>query len=1236
MAPLPPLTEKIASGAESGLEFERLMHQLLLTHGQKNDFLYQPRSGAGGDGGIDGLAPKGGVPGLERPVIFQYKWLWGEIFKGSNAQQIQESFRRAAATVIQGKMAGQRAYWVLVTPLDLTPKERTWVEAFRSSELEVLPWGWTEIENLLRQCPALLARYYPHEARTLLPGYDGGDFRELAGKYRQRIALQYRRLRTLGLPPETLREKDARAEIQLRDVFVPLELLEEGRDAGEPLSRPLAEVVRAMDPVVVLGDPGTGKSTLLTFLALLYSGEAALDGVEPPPSHHLPLLVPLRDLVRCRRQQPDLTVLDYLAQRAKTDHELPQTHPAFFEQALRMGEAILLLDGLDEVGRASSRRQTAHLAASLHAEYPDCPLWVTSRIYGYSGDARLSGEVFRHHRVVRLGDEQVNDFIHRWYQVQQPHNPRERQDLEESLRGAVHRTPSVRRLAENPLLLTLMAFIHQGLRRLPQDRGELYEKCVEMLLKTWQEARQGEGEAGSPHPFDKLQLDLNRQKDYLAHLAFHLQENSPSAEDDVRGLIEYEAALRCLSARHLEKARRRNPDLSAAQARSEMKDFLDYISDRTGLLIDRGGGQISFLHLSFQEYLAAWIFTCTGRPAEAGFFLRHLGDPAWEEVLLLRLYIVLRTAGGGTERTFDGIIQAMLRRLSWWDLTGVTAQRRQRAATGWLTLARVLRDNLDLQPGDQCKVLGRALNLWLRDPKFEGTWFSALEDICLLGSQAAPALRELLEASWSQGKPARAIPSLYLQERLFGFPPDAAERLRQHPWLEALLPDLVVLADRPGMAGFLGERATVVHWLRTLDALDDPQRYLASVARATAAPGAASRPLAMADLALRWSRICTDLASRQKFGARIPEDMQALRGRPGQLTITAPHHSVALPASALSDPGARIALAPAALRESTLSAPRLAAATSDAAEGSVEATLRSILGQGFAGLSRQWIEPYSQAVDDPADQAPILQSAEATGRYFGRYFGRDFWRYFGRDFWRDFGRDFWRDFGSPFWQELGIEPNTPEGEKRLAQRLQSEGGFLTLLEDDAFWAAASLASKGSIDTQAHPSQVGSELRNPLALPLLLLDLFRASAWNHGMALGRYLNSGFPRGKFWWTVVDRWLDRNPIDVYPVAFAWKNLAAQRAANGGRLTGPDGALCIAHAAYAALMTGIHCDGPVWQKLLEERDREDPLIEISYHLHEICHFRDAQTHDQELARLVKAASAQDRELLRLAGFRG
>src|SRR5206468_10943956 len=44
---------------------------------------------------------------------------------------------------------------------------------------------------------------------------------------------------------------------------------------------------------------------------------------------------------------------------------------------------------------------------------------------------------------------------------------------------------ALRRLAENPLLLTMLLVVKHGAGRLPPDRVTLYERAVEVLLDTW-------------------------------------------------------------------------------------------------------------------------------------------------------------------------------------------------------------------------------------------------------------------------------------------------------------------------------------------------------------------------------------------------------------------------------------------------------------------------------------------------------------------------------------------------------------------------------------------------------------------------------------------------------------------------------------------------------------------------------------------------------------------------------
>jgi predicted NACHT family NTPase len=48
--------------------------------------------------------------------------------------------------------------------------------------------------------------------------------------------------------------------------------------------------------------------------------------------------------------------------------------------------------------------------------------------------------------------------------------------------GASPPRPQESRLADTPLLVTIIAIVHYNQRRLPEQRAELYDKCVEVLL----------------------------------------------------------------------------------------------------------------------------------------------------------------------------------------------------------------------------------------------------------------------------------------------------------------------------------------------------------------------------------------------------------------------------------------------------------------------------------------------------------------------------------------------------------------------------------------------------------------------------------------------------------------------------------------------------------------------------------------------------------------------------------
>lgn len=113
----------------------------------------------------------------------------------------------------------------------------------------------------------------------------------------------------------------------------------------------------------------------------------------------------------------------------------------------------------------------------------NCLILITSRIAGYSR-SRFSVETYRHFTLLDFDDDEINDFVQKWYRSRLD-NEREAMQMADDLATAMQKKPRILELAHNPLMLTIIAVIHRYEAQLPEDRLELYDKATESLLYTW-------------------------------------------------------------------------------------------------------------------------------------------------------------------------------------------------------------------------------------------------------------------------------------------------------------------------------------------------------------------------------------------------------------------------------------------------------------------------------------------------------------------------------------------------------------------------------------------------------------------------------------------------------------------------------------------------------------------------------------------------------------------------------
>ena len=306
--------------------------------------------------------------------------------------------------------------------------------------------------------------------------------------------------------------------------------------------------------------------------------------------------------------------------------------PDFFERKMKDGEAMLLLDGLDEAPRSAERESMARLFEEATQVFSQCRFVVTTRPLAYTGRSVLEG--FETARIEPLGADSVRKFLEQWCQGLFPQSaPSAERHLAE-LDAALHANSEIRRMASNPVMLTALAVVHWNERRLPEQRADLYESILNWLARS-REKREGRDPA-------------ERCLELLQHLALGMQ-------DQVGGRalqVSKGAAADMLSSAF--------DDAPAPRRRALALAFVDQEEVDSGIIVSRGS-EVRFWHLTFQEYLAARVIAGLSDEAQHRLVLARgrIYRSEWREVVLLLSGVLHRQ---GKDKV-NGLVSAVLESL---------------------------------------------------------------------------------------------------------------------------------------------------------------------------------------------------------------------------------------------------------------------------------------------------------------------------------------------------------------------------------------------------------------------------------------------------------------------------------------------------------------------------------------------------------------------------------------------
>ncbi|MDS4031415.1 MAG: SUMF1/EgtB/PvdO family nonheme iron enzyme [Candidatus Contendobacter sp.] len=503
--------------------------------------------------------------------------------------------------------------------------------------------------------------------------------------YLRRVMERCGALSLTGIDPAAAGQRDTDPQLRLNAVYTALLTRSPRQEEVGDLERraskkwaeeePLRSALEQLDRqqrLVLQGDPGSGKSTFVNFVALCLAGEAlkdaqanlrhltaplpdkeGKDGKERQPWRHralLPVPVVLRDFAATGLpkygEATAETLWNFIAQELKAACQAECVD--WLRHELRERGGLLLLDGLDEVPEAERRREQVKRAVEAFAQsFGNCRVLVTSRTYAYQNQGwRLQG--FAEATLAPFSDGQIRRFVARWYELTADLGRLPKADAAgraELLKRAIFNRPTLHELAQRPLLLTLMASLHAWRSGdLPEKREALYAETVDLLLNRWeqrliQREAQGQYRLIQPSLAEYLKTDKDQVRAVLEALAFEVHR----AQLDLAGtadIAEKDLAYRLFDLRN-------NPDANP-------KRLVEYLRDRAGLLYPRGVGVYTFPHRSFQEYLAACHLTDEDYPEHIAELTR--AEPnRWREVALLAGAKAARGTAAGLWQLADAL-----------------------------------------------------------------------------------------------------------------------------------------------------------------------------------------------------------------------------------------------------------------------------------------------------------------------------------------------------------------------------------------------------------------------------------------------------------------------------------------------------------------------------------------------------------------------------------------------------
>ncbi|MDM9382790.1 NACHT domain-containing NTPase [Chlorogloeopsis sp. ULAP01] len=365
------------------------------------------------------------------------------------------------------------------------------------------------------------------------------------------------------------------------------------------------EAVSKYSKLLILGKPGSGKTTFLQSIALRCAQRHF-------QHDSLPIFINLKNFAEDSSNSHQSSLLAYINQEF-SDCGVSQTE---ISTILSHGKALILLDGLDEFTHIDNDKIFREIRNFIEKYYKN-KIIITCRLAAFQYKFKGFTEV----EIADFTLLQIRAFVDKWFVTVAKNSLREGRAKADNFiqKLELPENRQILELATVPVLLNLTCLVFQFLGDFPTLRSELYKQALELLLVRWDEAR------GVKRDEVYRNLSLSHKIKLLCYLASTTfsQGNYFFSENNIQQLI----------ASYLRHFPLEPIDVEALQIDSGA--VLKAIEAQHGLLLEQARGIYSFSHLTFQEYLTAREIVANANSQTLLEFVTQIGDKRWQEVFLL-------------------------------------------------------------------------------------------------------------------------------------------------------------------------------------------------------------------------------------------------------------------------------------------------------------------------------------------------------------------------------------------------------------------------------------------------------------------------------------------------------------------------------------------------------------------------------------------------------------------------